>query len=803
MARQPNVGRNLVTTYNFSQISDFEFEALCRDLLQAELGHSLELFAPGPDGGIDIRYLGEVEDEVHAIVAQCKRWDENSFDNLLRHLSRVELPKIQELAPNRYIVMTSVRLTPGRKDRIVEALNPWVRIPSDVIGRDDLSGLLSKHQDVERRHIKLWLTSTEVLDALLNGAITNRSEFALERAKRQLRLWVPNPSFNRARETLEANHVCIIAGAPGIGKTMLGDVLSAGYAAQGYQQVSISDDIEEGNSAWRLNRPQIFLYDDFLGQVTYGELHLRKNEQSRLAEFFQRIRDSENKRLILTTREYILAEAMHRYERLSDREITPFKSIVSLEDYTNAIRGRILYNHLFFSSLPATHKTALLPGKRYWDVIRHPNYSPRVIEHAVELPDVATLDQDDFVSNIFATLADPTRVWARIFDNLPDMARHVLLAMASLPTEVFLDDVRQAVEIIWPRDFDAGKFTNAVGMIEGTFIDLREAKPGRASSERLISIRNPSVRDYLWSRLETIRGEADVLLEGSIFFEQCVVLYQGQNHANSNLHSSFGRPASVARKRMVVNHEKVASRAIELITSPTPVITWFRDEDTRYAERERMSLERRAEFLMTLLAEDPTNRSIGSSSLAALETAVTEWESGRGSTNDGVRTIAKSIETREFLPEGAFQRAERALFSLITQRLDQTQHFEALVELAHVSTHLFDYPNRSLESWCTEFENFLNSERSWLLEDLDDPDWLDSEMRDIRKIADALGSDISELERLAEDRSDTLRTDWEPEFESNIPELYSDSEEAPDEDEEREEIDALFQSLHELSSPLC
>ena len=103
--------------------------------------------------------------------------------------------------------MTSVGLTPARKNRIVEALDPWVKIPSDVIGRDDLSGLLAKHQDVEHRHVKLWLTSTEVLDALLNSGIARRSEDAVERAQRQLRVWVPNPSFNRARETLEANHV--------------------------------------------------------------------------------------------------------------------------------------------------------------------------------------------------------------------------------------------------------------------------------------------------------------------------------------------------------------------------------------------------------------------------------------------------------------------------------------------------------------------------------------------------------------------------------------------------------------------
>ena len=367
-----------MTTYNFSEISDFEFEALCRDLLQEELGVSLELFTPGPDGGIDIRYVGCQENEEHTIVGQCKRWAEGAFTSLLRHLSREELPKIRRLAPQRYIVMTSVQLTPDRKERVVRSLEPWIQTPKDVMGKHDISGLLARHSDVERRHIKLWLTSTEVLDALLNSDIFNRSEDALEQAKQQLRLWVPNPSFARAREILDANRVCVISGPPGIGKTMLANVLSAGYASRGYQLVAISDDIDEGDRAWRSNVRQVFLYDDFLGHVTYGELRLRKNEQSRLAQFMERVRRSDNKRFILTTREYILSEALNRYERLSGTEIAMSKSIISLEDYTHLIRARILYNHLFFSDLPSNLKTSLLPNERYWDVIRHRNYNPRV-----------------------------------------------------------------------------------------------------------------------------------------------------------------------------------------------------------------------------------------------------------------------------------------------------------------------------------------------------------------------------------------------------------------------------------------
>ena len=447
-----------MATYNFSQISDFEFEELCRDLLQAELGLSLELFTPGPDGGIDIRYIGDKENEGDTIVGQCKRWNEDSFKSLLRHLIREELPKIEGLAPQRYILMTSVRLTPNRKSTIVKALKPWIQSPKDVIGKDDLSGLLARHSEVERSHIKLWLTSSEVLDALLNSGTFNRSENARRQSKHQLRLWVPNPSFARARDILGTNRVCIISGAPGIGKTMLANVLSASYAERGYQLVAISEDIDEGDRAWRSDTQQVFLYDDFLGHVTYGELHLRKNEESRLANFMERVRSSKNKRFILTTREYILSEAQQRYEHLSNTELAAYKNIIQLEDYTQLIRARILYNHLFFSELPPELKTALLHDARYRDAINHQNYNPRIIEQVVSLPGVDSFSPDEFVTHIFETLRNPTRVWEVIYENLPDMARRILLALTSLPTEVLLEDLRRVVHSLSPGNFDAGRF---------------------------------------------------------------------------------------------------------------------------------------------------------------------------------------------------------------------------------------------------------------------------------------------------------------------------------------------------------
>ena len=786
-------------TYNLAEISDFEFEALCRDLLQAELGVSLELFTPGSDGGIDIRYIGSKEDRKYISIGQCKHWAEDSFNKLLTHLSKEELPKINDLAPDRYILMTSVKLTPGRKDKIVAALKPWIQSPSDVLGKDDISGLLVRHAEVERRHIKLWLTSTEVLDSLLNSGIWNRSESALEQAKRDIRLWVHNPSYARAVETLEDNHVCVISGTPGIGKTMLANVLSVGYASKGYEIIAISEDIDEGDRAWRSQIPQVFLYDDFLGQVTYGELHLRKNEESRLASFLDRVRNSKNKRFILTTREYILSEAQNRYERLSDIDFAASKNIIKLEDYTPFIRAHILYNHLFFSNLPYSLQTALLPGARYREVIRHHNYNPRVIAHAIDLPGVDSLSPDEFVSNIFYTLNNPTQVWERIFNNLPEMACRILRVLASLPSEVLLEDVQQAVKSISLVDFAPNEFQNALRMIEGTFVNLKEAYPGANNRDRVVAIRDPSVRDYLWARLEAVDGEADTLLDGAIFFEQSVILYEGRNHLNSMRTMLLSPSPLQTRKWEVVNHGVVATRAVELIKSPSPMLHIGIEEGAEYIVRNSISLERRAAFLIAILALHQDSHAVTTSANAAFEATVEEWESGHCALNDALNLLKYATRVEGSLTKDLLERAGCVLLKLITRQLTSREDFESLLALHSVMPDLFTEPRHALHFWKDDFEEFLYWEESWLLEHIDDPDELEEEISAISEIAAEFGLDIFKLEADAESRIEELRADVDPPDDEYLMDLYMDSLDEADGNSSApgdiDRIDALFQSL--------
>ena len=573
---------------------------------------------------------------------------------------------------------------------------------------------------------------------------------------------------------------------------MLANVLLTAYQSLGYEPVVISSDIQEGERAWRSRNRQVFYYDDFLGQITYGELHLQKNEESRLSQFIRRVANARHKRFILTTREYILAEALNRYDHLSAAQLGQHKSVVTLSDYTNLIRAKILYNHLFFSDLKQELKASLIPDKKYWDVIRHRNYNPRVISHVVSSPRVSDARPSEFVSQMLGTLDDPEDVWASIFGNLPAIAREVLIAMASLPSEVLLADVRAAVNSLRGNEVDLDEFRNAISLLEGTFVWLKEARPGRNSRERVIEIRDPSVIDYLWGRLEQDSGDIDRLLERAIFFEQCTNLFAGGRHLSSISGLDSSDAMDGAQERVTINAGTLATKGLELLCSPSPLLIRHVGEGPTYMVRDNRSLEERASFFIRLFDEHRFNPTVSSAATTVLETCRLKWEDGRASSRAGVRLIRSAKELEALFTDGTMASLEHELFGLCSGRLEDTDDFATLVELAHMNSGLVSPPHRSLDSWRSEFREFVHGEMTWLLDDVDDPDLIEEQVHAICLVAEELGQDISEFDEAAGCRIAYLRDhqEYEPD-EDEWPQTYSTSDRGSTVDE----VDALFESL--------
>ena len=98
--------------YTFADLSPLDFEILSRDLLQKELQITLESFKPGRDGGIDFRCFTETQ---KTLVVQCKHYAGSGLAQLMSDLKNKEVAKLQKLQPTRYILVTSVALTPANK----------------------------------------------------------------------------------------------------------------------------------------------------------------------------------------------------------------------------------------------------------------------------------------------------------------------------------------------------------------------------------------------------------------------------------------------------------------------------------------------------------------------------------------------------------------------------------------------------------------------------------------------------------------------------------------------------------------
>src|SRR5690242_1629979 len=99
-----------MTGYDFLVLSPNEFENISRDVLQKKLSTFIESFTTGRDGGIDLRYSKGKNDN---IIIQAKRYKD--FNSLYNHL-KGEVSKVTKLAPDNYIITTSVGLTPANKD---------------------------------------------------------------------------------------------------------------------------------------------------------------------------------------------------------------------------------------------------------------------------------------------------------------------------------------------------------------------------------------------------------------------------------------------------------------------------------------------------------------------------------------------------------------------------------------------------------------------------------------------------------------------------------------------------------------
>lgn len=548
-----------MATYDFRSLSSFDFEQLTRDLLQQEFGIRLESFKTGRDSGIDLRYS---TDEKNYLIVQCKHFADTPYRTFLSLLEREEVPKVKRLGPQRYILATSKGLTPQNKEEIRKLFHPFCQNTADIYGQDDLNNLLGLHPEIERRHFKLWLTSQTVLERILHSEVFAQTASDLEAIQHKLRHYVQNDGFGEALKLLNEHHYCIITGIPGIGKTTLAEVLLVYFLGFEYTAYSITSDVVEAYKVLNHEEKQIFYYDDFLGQTSLEE-KFNKNEDRKLLSFIETVRKSPNTRFIMTTREYILNQAKFTYEKLARSNFDVRRCIIDLASYTEFNRAQILYNHVYFSDLPRAYHDALVKDRNYWKIIKHRNFNPRIIEWMTNQTKMLGLDSESFVPHFIASLDDPTRLWEHAFNHqLSNEARHLLLTLISMPTEVFIDDMQVAFGSFHQRmaqqygfSTSSRDFEKALKELDSNFIRTEQRLSG-TGVRSTVRFHNPSVKDFLQNHLARTLDEAFVLCMSAPFFQQVAILCQMGSRSDdlgaNTLPDSSLRSVLTARPDMIM-----------------------------------------------------------------------------------------------------------------------------------------------------------------------------------------------------------------------------------------------------------
>jgi hypothetical protein len=508
--------------YHFRELSPHDFEILVRDVLQRAWGITLESFASGRDRGIDIRYSTAGGD----VVVQCKHYPHDNWNSLHRTL-REEVAKVRILQPQRYVLVTSMALTPDRKAEIQSLFTPYCKAPSDVLGRDDINNLLGLHPEVERSHHKLWLSSVPILTRVLNSGIFAEQEAEHASITRRISRFVENPSIRRASDILSRHHFVMVTGVPGIGKTTLAEMLMISHIADGYECFRVWESVEEARRVLQRGKRQLFYFDDFLGRTGLKD-QIHRNEDERLVRFIRELQHLPNTKLILTTREYILNQAKAFMEALATEDIEIGRCILELRDYTQHIRAQILYNHLYFSTLPSEHLEAFVESRIYRTIVRHPNYNPRILEAMTDALNVRTMPSHEYPKQFIEALNKPHRIWKVAFDrHLSREAQHLLLVLVTLPDVTRLLDLEHAFE-----HFHAGRsgkyghprspydWQRAAKELEGNFI-----RTELNDSAVLVQFHNPSIRDFLESHLVECSVDADDLSEFARYAAQQVTIW--------------------------------------------------------------------------------------------------------------------------------------------------------------------------------------------------------------------------------------------------------------------------------------
>lgn len=654
-------------SYDFASLSGLDFEELVRDLLQAKWQIQFEKFKVGPDQGIDLRCMRLRGN----IIVQCKHYSGSDFSTLLSKIRKQELPKITKLNPDRYILVTSLGLSPENKQALIETCKPYILEPGDIVGRDELNGMLRDFPNIEQSNFKLWLSSKAVLDRVLHNATIVQTELEVQKISRLIPLYVQNQSYPKSMKILDEHRFVLISGIPGIGKTTLAGMLMFSYLERGFRPVVLRTRAEEAFAVYSPTVPTVFYFDDFLGE-TYVREGRPTNDDAAIADLVDLTRRSPNVRLIMTTREYILRKAFQTSERLNQSGTLDAKYVLQLEDYTPHTKARILYNHLSFSSLPSEYIDDILVNQTYLRIIAHKNYTPRIIEWMTDPRHIRGITHKDYSYFFLQNLGNPEKLWEFAYStHIGAAARNLLLVLLSFGGKATRDKLREAFgayHIALSEKYRASTsqddFITALKELDGSFVSIEKHS---------IQFHNPSIKDYLQLNLHDVEETSTELVRNAVSFTQLQNLFQTTDGRFSLAFTD--KPDRKMDRKLAVEFLNSAKRLVD-----EPVFTWTERKGGRSGTQTGITFAERSVILRRLYSRTKDTACLDLIEYLILKAAGSNFD------EEPVGDWCSIYTSIKKLPESAVKsRVLNTMKNAIVGGASEIIHFECFVQLTELA----------------------------------------------------------------------------------------------------------------------
>lgn len=362
---------------NYGNLNDVEFEYLCQDIMQEKLNIKLRRFARGKDGGIDLT------DNINTknIVVQVKHYYKSTPEQLIAALKK-EVPKIEQIQPHQYYVCCSQELSPAKVQDIYNLFSTYMKSDRNILTLNEINDFLVDSSNIEilKRHYKLWIESTGILEDITNNKLFVDCEVLLSDIKNEERLFVQTNAYQEALYCLQKNKTLFITGNPGVGKTITSKMLTLYFSANGYRVRYTTNGSDLGTLKKTLSRnaavKEVILVDDCFGQAYFT---MKDTQNEELLSLIKYVNMSSNKLLILNSRVTIFQEAKERkpelVKSLENKEYKVF--IIDMSAISNVEKAKIFYNHLFFNNLPKKYFDNIRKDRNYLSIVKHKNYNLR------------------------------------------------------------------------------------------------------------------------------------------------------------------------------------------------------------------------------------------------------------------------------------------------------------------------------------------------------------------------------------------------------------------------------------------